>query len=508
MSMIKLSEILFEENRHKKETGENLPNWQDKLKEYEAYKEFFVHFSNVPRANLYIINKFDTPIGFYAYPLDFSKMKNFAVDRPYAIVFKLKPNAKILDLENYNETQYASDLAKLKTKYKISDKEIEKWELDARERSPAGFIWNVTRNLSFEGASSAVTEAYNATDSNAEPRVRKKLSPTEKQKRDKYVSKILGSYQPTDPGAKGGGQTGKWSVILNKILGYDGAIDNCLGIIHFSEPCQSVVFNTNMIDIQDIIQITKKIKTKDEISIVKINYSNQDFSGKDLSGKNFSNAILNKTNLSNANLKGSDLTRASLTHANLEGANLSDANLHIANLEGANLEGANLIVANLEGANLTKVNLTGANLGSAYLNSANLYGANLKGTYLGLANLLGANLERANLERANLKDAYLVDANLWGANLKGANLTGANLGNANLIRANLSGANLSGAILSNAYLRDANLSGATLTNADLRYVDLSGADLIGVNLTDTSYNKNTKFPDNFKPEDKNMKAKD
>ena len=505
--MIKLSEILFEENKYKKETGENLPNWQEKLKEYEAYKEFFVHFSNVPRANLYIINKFDTPIGFYAYPLDFSKMKDFAVDRPYAIVFKLKPNAKILDLENYNETQYASDLAKLKTKYKISDEEIEKWELDARERYPAGFIWNVTRNLSFEGASSAVTEAYNATDSNAEPRVRKKLSPTEKQKRDKYVSRILGSYQPTDPGAKGGGETGKWSVILNKILGYDGVIDNCLGIIHYSEPCQSVVFNTNMIEIQDIIQITKKIKTKDEISIVKINYSKQDFSGKDLSGKNFSNAILNKTNLSNANLKGSDLTRASLTHANLEGANLSDANLIVANLEGANLTKANLTGAYLGGAYLAGAILTGANLGSAYLNSANLYGANLKGTYLGLAKLGNAKLWDAKLQDANLSRADLSIASLENANLTGANLSGANFSGANLRGANLSGANLSGAILSNAYLRDANLSGVTLTNADLRYVDLRGADLIGVNLTDASYNKNTKFPDNFKPEDKNMKAK-
>ena len=526
--MIKLSEILFEENKYKKETGENLPNWQEKLKEYEAYKEFFVHFSNVPRANLYIINKFDTPIGFYAYPLDFSKMKDFAVDRPYAIVFKLKPNAKILDLENYNETQYASDLAKLKTKYKISDEEIEKWELDARERSPAGFIWNVTRNLSFEGASSAVTEAYNATDSNAEPRVRKKLSPTEKQKRDKYVSRILGSYQPTDPGAKGGGETGKWSVILNKILGYDGVIDNCLGIIHYSEPCQSVVFNTNMIDIQDIIQITKKIKTKDEISIVKINYSKQDFSGKDLSGKNFSNAILNKTNLSNANLKGSDLTRASLTHANLEGANLSDAkllgaNLEDANLEGANLEDANLSGAILKGADLTDANLTGANLGGANLSgadlinanlsyadliNANLYGANLYGANLHYANLTSAKLWDAKLQDANLSRADLSVASLENANLTGANLSGANFSGANLRGANLTGANLSGAILSNAYLRDANLSGATLTNADLRYVDLRGADLIGVNLTDASYNKNTKFPDNFKPEDKNMKAKD
>ena len=93
--MIKLSEILFEENKYKKETGEKLPNWQEKLKTYEASKEYFVHFSNVPRVALYIINKFDTPIGFYAYPLDFNKMENFAVSRPYAIVFKTKPDAKM-----------------------------------------------------------------------------------------------------------------------------------------------------------------------------------------------------------------------------------------------------------------------------------------------------------------------------------------------------------------------------------------------------------------------------
>ena len=463
--MIKLSEILFEENKYKKETGEDLPNWQEKLKEYEAYKEFFVHFSNVPRANLYIINKYDTPIGFYAYPLDFSKMKNFAVDRPYAIVFKLKPNAKILDLENYNETQYTSDLAKLKTKYKISDEEIKSWELDARKQSPAGFIWNVTRNLSFEGASSAVTEAYNAPVPNAEPRVRKKLSPTEKEKRDKYVTKILGSYQPIDPGAKGGGQTGKWSVILNKILGYDGVIDNCLEIIHYSEPCQTVFFNTSMIEIQDIIQITKKIKTKDEISIVKINYSNQNFSGKDLSRKNFSNAILNKTNLSNANLSQANLSqatlaRADLTDAILQNADLSGAILTRAYLTRANLTRANLEGANLTGAILTRADLTGADLTRADLTGADLYGANLTGAYLYGADLTGAYLYGADLTGAILTRANLTDADLTGANLTDANLTGANL-----TRADLTGANLTRADLTGAYLTRADLTGADLTGA-------------------------------------------
>jgi len=55
MSMIKLSEILFEETRYKKETGENLPNWQDKLKEYEKEKK---NESKTDRA----FDKFRNPI--------------------------------------------------------------------------------------------------------------------------------------------------------------------------------------------------------------------------------------------------------------------------------------------------------------------------------------------------------------------------------------------------------------------------------------------------------------
>ena len=482
--MIKLSEILFEENKYKKETGEKLPNWQEKLKTYEASKEYFVHFSNVPRIALYIINKFDTPIGFYAYPLDFSKMKNFAVDRPYAIVFKLKPNAKILDLKNYNETQYASDLAKLKDKYKINDPQINYWKSKARIQSPAGFLWNITRALSI--SSPTVTEAYNAPDPKAEPRTRKTLSPTEQEKRDKYVSRILGSYQPIDPDVKGGGSTGSWTIILNKILGYDGVIDDCLGIIHYSEPCQTVIFNTNMIEIQDIVQITKKIKTKEEL--FKTNYSNQDFSGKDFSGKDLSNTILIKTNLEDANLTEADLTEADLTGAKLTGAKLNRANLYRAKLTGADLTGAKL----------NRANLTGAYLTGAYLTGANLTGANLTG-----ADLTGADLTGADLTGASLRDAYL-----WHAYLKGANLINADLYGADLTDANLTAANLKDARLWGADLRGANLSDADLHAANLEGANLRGANLRGANLMGALYNKDTIFSANFNPLDKDMKNTD
>ena len=493
--MIKLSEILFEDSKYEKETGEKLPNWQDKLKTYEASKDYFVHFSNVPRVALYIVNKFDTPIGFYAYPLDFNKMENFAVSRPYAIVFKTKPDAKILDLKNYSASQYASDLAKLKDKYIINDTQVNNWEAKARVQSPAGFLWNITRILSIEGIPNTVTEAYNIPDPNAEPRARKQLSTAEQEKRDKYISKLFKSYIPTDPDAKGGGSTGKWTMILNKVLGYDGVIDDCLKIIHYSEPCQTVFFNTNIIDIKDIVQITKKISKKEELFNTKINYSNRNFSGKDLSGKDLSDAILIDINLSNANLKSATLKKAILTQANLTGANLQDANLTGANFTGANLEGADLRNANLYAADLSFVNLKGANL----------YGANLQS-----AELESAILPNADLQATVLKGASLYFTDLEGANLMGVNLTGVSLANANLADADLADAVLEGANLRGANLAGANLIRANFTGTDFRNADLRGANLQGANLNDAIfvnalYDKDTKFPNIFSPKNKKMR---
>jgi len=83
----------------------------------------------------------------------------------------------------------------------------------------------------------------------------------------------------------------------------------------------------------------------------------------------------------------------------------------------------------------------------------------------------------------------LSEADLSGANLSGVVLSGANLDGVNLEGANLIGANLKGAVLSDANLEDANLTGAYLY----------GADLYGADLTGIKYNKNTIWPEGFKP---------
>ena len=118
-SIIKFT--VMEAVKYKKEIGENLPRWKEELNDYESKKEYFIHFSHVPRMALYVINKFDTPIGFYAYPLVFSKMRDFAIERPYAVIIKPKPEARILNLKTYTEDQYYDDLNKLKSKYKLED---------------------------------------------------------------------------------------------------------------------------------------------------------------------------------------------------------------------------------------------------------------------------------------------------------------------------------------------------------------------------------------------------
>jgi len=448
MSMIKLYEILFEENKYKKETGENLPNWQDKLKEYEASKEFFVHFSNVPRVALYIINKFDTPIGFYAYPLDFQKMEDFAVDRPYAIVFKIKDDANLLYLDYYTKDNYASDLTKLKTKYRISDEELKEWEQDSRIQSPAGFIWNVTRHLSLEGILNTFAEgtAYDR-EAKAAKKTWKSFSPAKKQY--KRGSDILKSYKPIPAGQKGGGNTGKWSVILNRVLGYDGVIDNCKGIIHSNEACQAVFFNTNVINTKEIVQITDKIKFKADISYEKNSYINQDLSGKDF----------NSQNLPNKNFYNSNLREVNFDHANLNGSNF----------QKANMEKANLYFATLNKANLKGTNLQDAILAFTTCKETNFSNANLQHADFSSANLSNTKFINANLSYANLSDTISETANY----------TGANLSNANLQYARFYGANFSGANLQN--------------------VDLST-----VRFNRVEYDDSTKFPEGFDPKSKNM----
>ena len=483
------SRYLLSKDRYQRETGESLPRWKQVLNEYEASGNNFVHFSFVPKLGVYPNNTWDTPTGFYSYPLKYAQISDFATERPYAVIFKVKPGANVLRVSQYGESDLQRDLSKLRSIFPLSevlwDDLVRESMEEAPSSSPSMKIWRITR----------------------------KLSETQ-----------------------GGRFVHKWTTILWKTLGYDGVYDDRgYGVIHENEPYQAVFFNIKALDLKDLLQLysikmdqygqfvgVKSGPTTDFVkqrsleerekahekkrlrndSYIDADLSNRDFSGENLSGKvfkgtNFSGTNLEGTMLSSTDLTGANLTRADIEASNLSGANLSGANLTSTYAKGADLSGVNfsradLTQATLERANLNLSNLVGARLTDANLSDAKIFKATLKGANLAGANLSGANLAGANLAKANLANSRLYltgifKANLSGANLSGANIESANLGLANLTGANLSkakltGADLTGATLSTSVLAAANLFKAKLTGANLYMANLKGANLYMANL--------------------------
>ena len=141
-SLIKqyISALLFEmSTRYKRETGESLPRWQERLKKYEDMGDCFIHFSHFNKFGLNPQNRYNTPTGFYAYPLNTLYMQDFGADRPYMIIFKIKDMSSTLVLQDYTNDQLDNDLEKMAQMYPKQAAMI----LDAKnsEGSPGATLW-------------------------------------------------------------------------------------------------------------------------------------------------------------------------------------------------------------------------------------------------------------------------------------------------------------------------------------------------------------------------------
>ncbi len=90
-----------------------------------------------------------------------------------------------------------------------------------------------------------------------------------------------------------------------------------------------------------------------------------------------------KVDLSNANLKGLDLSDLTFVEANFDGSDLSMANLSSTEFTSSSLQRASLVEANLSGAvfqacDFTHANLRGANLGNTTFDDVDLCDADLQ----------------------------------------------------------------------------------------------------------------------------------
>jgi len=180
-----------------------------------------------------------------------------------------------------------------------------------------------------------------------------------------------------------------------------------------------------------------------------------------MEGANFRGARLNGVHLDN-NLHGADFTGAVLTDVPLDEADLSKATLRNAQLGKGMWQKVDLSGADLEGAH-GSIQATDSKFDELWAPWADLPGSGFYGSGRG-AVFAGSNLEGSGFSVSDLTDSDFSSANLSGANLDGADLTGAQL------------------------------QKADLRKATLRFAKLEDADLTG-----TTYDQATVWPDGFDP---------
>lgn len=175
-------------------------------------------------------------------------------------------------------------------------------------------------------------------------------------------------------------------------------------------------------------------------------------------------------------------------------------NFHLDNLT---LESKLLSNVNLSHASLIRTNFINAHLEKVILDNTYLMAARFENAYLERASfvqtyLTNANFMRANMRHASIINSIAVKAHFWHAKLEYADLSNSYFHYTQFREANLQGTNLINTYLSNTLLRKCKLEGANLTGAFLYNADLSEASFDkNTKMEGSVYNENTVFSLNW-----------
>ncbi|HUY11233.1 MAG TPA: pentapeptide repeat-containing protein [Candidatus Dormibacteraeota bacterium] len=190
-------------------------------------------------------------------------------------------------------------------------------------------------------------------------------------------------------------------------------------------------------------------------TILGVDDSGVDWSGRNLSGVRYtaidlSDAILVGTNFANAQLTGVDFSKSDLRQASFRNATLTGCNFDLADLRGVDFSGAGITGCSFTNARLPKKHMRGV---LASCSGCDFSDTDLRGLDLSNLHASGDDLAGADLRRVNFAGAKLVGIDFRGARLAGANFT------------------------------NTTLEGCDLRGVDLTHVDVSRANLIGVDLS-------------------------
>ena len=201
-------------------------------------------------------------------------------------------------------------------------------------------------------------------------------------------------------------------------------------------------------------------------------YSTTSYKEKNLSRVSFAKLDLSNGDFSGANLTATDLWRATLTNVDFTRANLTAADLGSATLTDVDFTDAVIVEADFRNSGLTLSQLYSTasykekDLSEVCLGKLDLSNGDFSGVNLTSAHLFDATLTNADFTDADLTRAYFYSSS--SPSPSSSDLTGANFTRANLTSTNLCYAILTNVNFADAYLAGANFASATLGNADFR----------------------------------------
>ena len=377
-----IREVLMEmSTRYRREKGVNLPRWKEQLMKHADSGSHFVHFSYFPKLGLNPLNNYDTPTGFYAYPLQRGQIANFATDRPYAVVISPNNSINLLNLKDYTEGDLQRDVQQLQAKFGLTKSVEMNARGNARVQTPGGMLWNITRVIANSQAPDKTKRPNPAWTQEQDERYDDLLQVAEKlanvpakdwkrKKRDlvqefeRYarnpqsseedrafwsrmtyvVKKITPNETPAEIRRQIAAQkefvvnprTTDWAQIFRD-LGYDGVIDGGQGIIYYAEPYQAVFFSTGPLQVDDVIHKgkgrdlgdLKMDKGKEENITLEMNFNGEAFTdtledtlGEDLSDAEFTDCDFIDADGGSISFAGSKFESCTFQNVSLDVASL------------------------------------------------------------------------------------------------------------------------------------------------------------------------------------------
>ncbi len=193
----------------------------DILNEYTMDNRYYISMTDLPKIGINPLSQFTTtPIGIYAYPINFLSRFSSLEELPYAgdarYVNLIKSNNQNRLRYDTNPEEYRSKFSKIMLNYGSFESDI---FLSPKVKT-GDDLYDATRRLSvwisYLEENNSIDESFNL----------------EKQSSDRDLTLRVSRI---------------WSGILRK-LGFDMIVDDGFGFIHRNEPTQTIFLNTNPIE--------------------------------------------------------------------------------------------------------------------------------------------------------------------------------------------------------------------------------------------------------------------